>query len=360
MALRRINPRGRTRIDASVTQGKTTQDDAFLPTTINTFLVPAHSGVSYDGEHRNSSARLVVTSRPFRPSGGRLAARLRLDNRSPELTFADYVQTDFQFPLCGNVNVCDTNGDGLPNDRTARRSLPYGYSRRSVGALAGWSPVHWFRGALSFERERFEREFSAVTKSDEDILKLTLDFDISTWLTARTTLRQQERRADHYDALYFEESFPSGEPAEADFNEGAALLLTDRDRDAYAHAGRHGHGAPRSMPRRCTRTTLHRPQHRPGHRGVLHLTEDRNLTASPDLRHPPTGRTEDRSTSYSLGAPLPRSGSASTPTTPGTPGSTAWRRATAHRRRGSAPTTRSTTGGATWTTATTPPPSAWT
>ncbi len=302
-----INLRGRTRIDASVTQGKTTQDDAFLPMTINPFLVPAALPASnYDGEHRNSSARVVVTSRPF--DTFRWSAWLRayeLDNRSPELTFADYVQTDFQFPLCGNVNVCDTNGDGLANDRIARRSLPYGYSRRSVGALAGWSPVHWFRGALSFERERFEREFSAVTKSDEDILKLTLDFDISTWLTARTTLRRQERRADHYDALYFEESFPGGEPVEADFNEGMRRFYwTDRDRDSYALMLDATATATLSFYAEAVYTD---DAYTDPNTGLaigesFTSTEDRNFDGIPETYDILlAGRTEDRSTSYSLG-----------------------------------------------------------
>jgi hypothetical protein len=158
-----------------------------------------------------------------------------LENRSPELTFADYVQTDFQFPLCGNVNVCDANGDGIANDRIARRSLPYDYGRRSTGALVGWSPFLWFQAALSYELEGLERDFSAVTDSDEDIWKLMLDFDVTRWLSARATVRYQDRQAGQYDAHYFEHSFPIGEAAAAAFNEGSRRYYwTDRERQSYS------------------------------------------------------------------------------------------------------------------------------
>src|SRR6185436_13437155 len=156
-----------------------------------------------------------------------------LDNGSPELTFQDYVQTDYKFVLCANLNACDANGNGILDDRIARKSLPYSWKKASTGALAGWSPATWLRGAVSYEREAIDREFSAVESSDEDIWKVTLDFDLGERLTARTAFRHQERRADNYNADYFEESFPIGEPLVADTNEGMRRFYwTDRDRDA--------------------------------------------------------------------------------------------------------------------------------
>jgi MtrB/PioB family decaheme-associated outer membrane protein len=231
-----VNLRGRTRIDASVSVGRTTQDAAFLPMTINTLLTAAPlPASSYDGEHKTTTARLFVSSRPTKNFRWNAWYRLYdLDNKSPSLTFTDYVAADYQFPLCGNINVCDTNGNGIADDRISRRSLPYSFKRESLGALAGWAPIRWFNGALSFERLRQTRGFSAVTRSDEDILKLTLDFDVASWLTVRTTLRHLERTADQYDAAYFEASFPTGESAEAEANEGMRRYYwTDRDRDAY-------------------------------------------------------------------------------------------------------------------------------
>ena len=73
---------------------------------------------------------------------------------------------------CAATSTCATpTATRLADDRIARRSLPYSFKRESIGALAGWAPIHWFNGSLSFERLRQDRDFSAVTRSDEDILE---------------------------------------------------------------------------------------------------------------------------------------------------------------------------------------------
>jgi len=227
---------GRTRVDASVSLIETTQDEDLTPMTINSLLAPSPLPANqFDGEHKTAQGQIRISSRPipeFRWSAW--VRQFELDNQSPSLTFDDYVQTDYQIPVCGNINVCDANGNGsAADDRIARRSLPYGYERTNAGALVGWSPAPWIDGALSYERESMKREFSAVEDSDEDIYKLSLDFDIGEAWGIRTTFRHQERRADAYDAHYFEESFPIGEPTEAAFNEGMRRFYwTDRDRDS--------------------------------------------------------------------------------------------------------------------------------
>ena len=230
-----FNLPGHTRIDATISRIETTQDEPLLAMTINSLLIPAPlPASSFDGEHRTTSGQIRITSRPIREFRWGAWARLfEMANESPELTFDDYVQTDYAIPVCGNVNICDANGNGNPaDDRIARRSLPYAYERRNAGALVGWTPAPWFDGTLSYERENMQREFSAVEDADEDIYKLTMDFDVSERWGIRTTLRHQERRADEYDAHYLEESFPIGEPTVAAFNEGSRRYYwTDRDRD---------------------------------------------------------------------------------------------------------------------------------
>jgi MtrB/PioB family decaheme-associated outer membrane protein len=230
-----VNLPGHTRLDASFASGKTTQDDAFLPMTVNSLLVASPlPAASFDGEYRTQMAQLRVTSRPTRLLRWDAWWRsYEVDNRSPELTFLDTVNTDYQFPLCGNVNLpCDANGNDVLDDRLPRRNLPYGYKREAAGAKVGLRPVGWFQGSLSYEQEEMKREFSAVTDSTEDDTRLRLDFDAD-WITLRTTLRRQERRADGYDAQYLEESFPNGEPNVAAANEGSRRFYwTDRDRDS--------------------------------------------------------------------------------------------------------------------------------
>jgi MtrB/PioB family decaheme-associated outer membrane protein len=296
-----------TRIDASFTEGQTTQDDPFLPMTINSLLTPAPlPATTYDGEHRTRAMRVNVFSRPTKSiRWGAWFRSYELDNRSPSLTFTDYVAADYQFPLCGNVNTCDANGDTVANDRISRRSLPYGYKRDSLGAMFGWSPVHWFSGSVSYERESFDRKFSAVESSDEDIAKLTLDFTIAEWLTARTTLRHQERKADHYDAAYFEQSFPIGEPAEAEANEGMRRFYwTDRDRDNFTFTL---DATPIEWFGIYAEAAYWKNEYSDPNTGLAigqsyTSQEDRNFDGIPETYDILlAGRTRDRSTSYSLG-----------------------------------------------------------
>lgn len=227
-----VNLPGKTRVDATFARTETTQDDAFQPMTINSLLSPsARPADSLDGEHQTSIGQVRVSSRPTRAiRWGAWVKTFELDNRTPSLTFDDYVRTDADIPFCANANAC-----GATTNRIARRSLPVGFEKTTTGAMIGWSPVRWFDGSLTFERENQKREFSAVEDSDEDILKLTLDFDVSPQVSIRTTLRHQEREADDYDAHYWEDSFPIGEPFIAAFNEGMRRFhWTDRERDAAA------------------------------------------------------------------------------------------------------------------------------
>ena len=61
---------------------------------------------SYDGKYDITFLSLRVSSRPTPLFRWNLWARdWNYDNRSPEVTFADYVATDYQFPLCGNATT---------------------------------------------------------------------------------------------------------------------------------------------------------------------------------------------------------------------------------------------------------------
>ena len=302
-----VNLPGKTRIDASISESRTTQNEPFLPMTINTLLSPAPlPASSYDGEHQTRTVRLNVSSRPTKSiRWGAWFRSYELDNKSPQLTFTDYVQTDYQFPLCGNINACDANGDLIANDRIARKSLPYGFKRDSIGALIGWSPVLWFQGALSVERESVDRKFSAVEKSDEDIFKLTLDFDAAEWLSAKTTIRHQNRQADKYDAEYFEDSFPIGEPAVAEVNEGTRRFYwTDRKRDSVSFMF---DVTPTPIVSLYAEVAYAKNEYTDPATGLAigqshTVTEDRNFDTIPETYNILlAGRTRDRTTSYSVG-----------------------------------------------------------
>lgn len=296
---------GRTRIDASVARTETEQDDRFPAMTINTLLSPTPlPDKRLDGEHETTVAQLRLSSRPLKfLRWGAWFRSFELKNESSSLVFPDYVQTDFQIPLCGNANAC-----GATTNRIARRNLPFGFEKRNLGASVGVSPVKWFDGSLSFEREETERDFSAVEQADEDILKLTLDFDVVQTLTLRATLKNQERRADEYHAHYYEESFPIGEPAIAAFNEGTRRFYwTDRDRDTYSFLV---DWTPHERVSLYGEASYSDDDYTDPETGraigdSFTINEDRNFDGTDETYEILlAGRTQDRTTSYTLGVAL--------------------------------------------------------
>lgn len=298
-----LNLPGETRIDASVATTQTHQDDTFLPMTINSLLDPAPLPAdSLDGEHTTTVVNILATSHPFR--SWRFGAWLRsfdLDNDSPSLTFDDYVMTDYQFPLCANANAC-----GATTNRIARRSLPYAFAHRSLGASAEYRPTSWFTGILSYERERVERDFSAVEESDEDIWKLALDFDVASTVSVRATLKQQVREADAYHVHYFEESFPIGEAVVAPINEGSRRYTwTDRDRKAFSALVDWSPTEKLSFYGEGSYTTDEYTDPETGRKigDSITVHEDRDFDGVPETYNILlAGRTNDRSKSLSLGA----------------------------------------------------------
>ncbi len=300
-----VNLPMRTRIDVTLSGSKVTQDDPFLPMTTNTLLAPsALPASSFDGEYRTTLANVRISSRPL--NFLRWSAWWRdyeYENKSPSLVFQDYVMTDYQIPLCSNANAC-----GATTTPIARRTLPYGYERSNAGAMVGWSPLSWLDTSLSYEREGMTRDHSAVEESDEDTWKLTADFDVGEQVTVRTTARHQERRADNYEAHYFEESFPIGEPYVAGFNEGARRFYwTDRDRDSYSVMA---DWTLNSMISLYAETIYTDDDYLDPETGKeigdsFTVSEDRDFDTVPETYSLLlAGRTEDKSTSHTLGFAL--------------------------------------------------------
>lgn len=297
-----VNLAGHTRIDATVSRSETTQDDPFLPKTTNTLLTPAAlPRTSYDGKYDIDLFSFRIASRPTTTLRWSAWARdWKYDNRSPELAFTDYVTTDYQIPLCANANAC-----GATTNPIARKSLPYGWERANYGASVGFRPVSWFDGLLSFEREDMKRDFSAVTRSGENIYKLALDFDVSERLSIRTTARRQERRADEYDAEYFLESFPIGEQNVAASNEGMRRFIwTDRDRDQYSVLFDFAATSKVSIYAETTYTRDHYFDPNTGKAvgDSYTVQEDRNFDTVPEnINILIAGRTDDKYLTYTLG-----------------------------------------------------------
>jgi MtrB/PioB family decaheme-associated outer membrane protein len=297
-----FNLPGHTRIDATLSRSETTQDDPFLPMTTNTLLSPAAlPATSYDGKYDIDLASVRASSRPTKNL--RWSAWVRdweYKNKSPELTFSNYVMTDYQIPLCGNANEC-----GSTSNPIARRSLPYGWQRANFGGSVGYHVADWLDASLALERENLKRDFSGVTNSHEDSLKVALDFDVAEWLTIRTTARRQERRADEYDAEYNLESFPIGEANVAASNEGMRRFIwTDRDRDQYSALFDFSAGKALSIYAEATyNRDLYLDPLTGKHIGSSYdVQEDRDFNGTPEtINILLAGRTDDKYLSYTLG-----------------------------------------------------------
>ena len=212
---------GHTRINATASGSHATQDDDFLPHTVNSLIsgdpklvLPVSSA---DAEYDNGLLDLRINSRPL--DWLRLKAWWRdyeHDTDTPEYVFPAYAETD--------LAVADS-----------RRNLAYGYDKENLGALVGFGPADWVEIGLSFEREDMTRERAAVEDSSEDTWKLLLDFDVNEHLFLRASYAQQDRRAHEYHIHYHEVSFPDGEANVAPINEGSRKFYwTDRDREKWS------------------------------------------------------------------------------------------------------------------------------
>jgi hypothetical protein len=117
------------------------------------------------------------------------------NNNTPSLLFTDYVRTD---AVLGGAT---------------RRSLPFGYDRKTLGLDASWEFIPKSSVKLLYEWERFDREHRDVERSDEHTVGTAFDLNPRDWLLLRVSYRHSERDPEHYEPN--EESFPLGEPATA-------------------------------------------------------------------------------------------------------------------------------------------------
>jgi MtrB/PioB family decaheme-associated outer membrane protein len=212
----------KTRSVATVSYGVATQNEPFLPHTINSFITDPSGGLtlpaaSLDGKFKTLLVNYYINSRPMDKLS--LKGKVRyyeFDNQTPSLDFGSRVAYDASLDTLGRVN------------------LPYGYIKRDYGGEAGYQIVRQANASFAYTRENITRNHREVKSSKEDILKGTLDVRPATWVTLRTSYAHADRRSQEYDTLFFEESFPEGEavtnPAMS-LNELRRFDVYNRDRD---------------------------------------------------------------------------------------------------------------------------------
>jgi MtrB/PioB family decaheme-associated outer membrane protein len=208
---------GSTRINLDVSEAWAEQDDEFLPKTVNSMLGVTPLGVSrFDGQHEYNTYSLRVSSHPLPWLGLRGWWRqYEFNDDSTSYVFQDYGEVDRAV------------GD-------SRRNLPYSYDRTNWGLSPSFSPADWVTFALSYENVSTDREHAAVEDTDEDILRLTLDLEVASWLWLRASAQTQDRESARFDPDWHEESFPEGESIAHAINEGhREYFWADRDREVY-------------------------------------------------------------------------------------------------------------------------------
>ena len=105
-----------------------------------------------------------------------------VDNRTPELTFPDYVVTDY-------ITA------GGP-----RRSLSMSYTKQNASEELAWRATKWANLGISGEWEHYDRTRRAVNVTNEWTGKAFADLKlIADVLLLRSSVQYSERRFDNYD-----------------------------------------------------------------------------------------------------------------------------------------------------------------
>ncbi len=171
------------------------QDDALLPYTINTGIegIDPATGATFPAasaglpvRRADNEADIMNLSANAGTEFGEdwsLTFRYRYydyDNSSPRITFPGYARLDERWE----------------EDRLI--TVPYSYSRDSLGAELGWDVTETTNLALAYTTESWEREFREIRDSDEDILKLSLDSRPSDKVTVRASYATGDRSIGQY------------------------------------------------------------------------------------------------------------------------------------------------------------------
>lgn len=193
------NVSGQTRVTADVALGRMTQDEPFLPYTVNPLLAasitqPLPRG-SLDGRIDTTAVNFRIASRlnwKFHWNAGyRYDER---DNRTPRNEYV-YIGGDSQ-----------TQNTGVTSDRR-RFNEPYSYEEQALRFDAGYQLLSRLDVTLGAERREFERSFSEREKAVENSYNPGLKSDPSDLLSGGLRFS----RADRHGSTYVgEEPFLSG------------------------------------------------------------------------------------------------------------------------------------------------------
>jgi hypothetical protein len=196
----------KTQFISSVSYGWRSQDDRFLPHTINRcytrnpalvgtnpagddcngnlLLLPSLPGGSLNGDVRPLMINATLTNNFFRDVSLKGFYRhYSLDNKSRRLTFTQ------------GLIVNDSNAAA----DVGVESHWFEYSKNTTGAEVGYRVTRWMNAKLGYAFERTHREQRQLENSDEHGVGPTIDMNPWSWLNLRVSYRHLWRNASGYN-----------------------------------------------------------------------------------------------------------------------------------------------------------------
>jgi MtrB/PioB family decaheme-associated outer membrane protein len=178
-----------SRLTASVTFGRLTQDDELVAYTTNTAILAANQSLNqppaerFDGAIDTTGVNIAYTTRPM--PGLNLTARYRLydvDNNSERLETPGFVAFDATFQSVPRITV------------------PYGWKTQRAEIL-GTYDLRIVSLEGGFRRETMDRTFRETEQTTENIFHVAADLRPFSWITWRNSFEFGDRDYDEYDQV---------------------------------------------------------------------------------------------------------------------------------------------------------------
>ncbi|MBI4357002.1 MAG: MtrB/PioB family decaheme-associated outer membrane protein [Gammaproteobacteria bacterium] len=221
-----------TRLTMYGAVGRMTQDETFLPYTVNSGLTAATPlpRTSLDGRIDTTLFDLHLLSHPLDPLN--LIAHYRYDDRDNQTPQAQYIYIGGDSQNQGTVTTT--------NDKV-RTNLPYGFKQQKLKGEADYEI--WARTHLQgrYEYEETKRTFSEVKKTKEHTYKVELRKNASELVRGGVRFLQGFRRGSTYQGnlpylLSYSNSFTGAQAANVRFDNHPLMRkfnLGNRDRTQF-------------------------------------------------------------------------------------------------------------------------------
>lgn len=189
-----------TRVSVLYEQGTMTQNEAFLPYTINpasTFSAPLPRS-SADARINTMLYKFDLASRPFSPLSLHAGYRhYETDNQTPRDLYQMVINDTFNQVALTTI--------------AAQYNRPYDSSRDQWKFDGSWYFGKGTTLKLGFDRDRMEYRYRAVNTTTENVYSAKLNKRWDAGATAFLDLAQGRRRADGYDATRVFENMHTGQ-----------------------------------------------------------------------------------------------------------------------------------------------------